>query len=143
MARNETIIEIASDFLRRLGYPAEVSIEEDKDRLRVAITSSEDVGMLIGKNGETLRALQHILLLVISKKEGLYFSPGSFMFDVNDYQRERENYLIALAKNTAFEVRDTHRSKELTPMPPAERRIIHLTLSGERGVETESVGERS
>ena len=102
----------------------------------------DDAGMLIGKGGETLRALQHLLLLVISKQTDVRFGPGEFMFDVNDYLKERENYLVALAKNTAHEVRETRIARELTTMPASERRIIHVTLSNEGDIRTESAGEK-
>lgn len=144
MENQELIIKIIKENLLFFGFDGEVSlVREDGGRLRAMINTDSDVGMLIGKGGDTLRALQHILLLVVSKKSGYNFAPGEFIFDINDYQKERENYLISLAKNTAYQVMENKRAMELQPMPPSERRIVHITLDSYRGVITESVGDRA
>jgi len=145
MENQELIIKIIKETLLFFGFDGEVSLirEGEGGRLRAVIDTDGDVGMLIGKGGDTLRALQHILLLVVSKKSGYNFMPGEFVFDINNYQQERENYLISLAKNTAYQVMENKISMELQPMPASERRIVHITLDSYRGVITESVGDRA
>lgn len=144
MEERETIRNIVEKTLSLLGFSGDIKIdkEEESNKVRVAIKLPGEAGMLIGKGGETLRSLQHILLLAISKKTQSNFAPGSFIVDVNDYQKDRENYLVALAKNAAQQVVEINQPRELQPMPAAERRIIHLTLASVDGVKTESVGDR-
>ncbi len=79
---------------------------------------------------------------MISKKIGRPFGPGEFSLDINDYKKERENYLVALAKNAAYEVRETKHERELEPMPASERRVVHVALASFEGVVTESIGEK-
>lgn len=141
MKETELIDEITQKTLGLMGFEGKVVIEEDGSALRVRVDIDE-AGMLIGKGGENLRAFQHLLLLVISRKVGRNFAPGDFVLDVNNYRQERDNYLVALAKNTAHEVRENKRLKELQPMPASERRLIHITLAEEKGVTSESIGER-
>lgn len=141
----ELIKQITQKTLGAMGFEGEVAVsdEPEKERTRVTIESPQSTGLLIGKNGENLRALQHLVLLLVAKETGRSFRPGELILDVNNYQRDRENYLVALAKNTAQEVLDTKRPKELEPMAASERRIIHLTLDGCEGITTESIGEKA
>jgi len=141
MKETELINDITKKTLRLMGFEGRVAIEEDGSSLRVMV-EADGAGMLIGKGGENLRAFQHLLLLVISRKMGRNFAPGDFMLDVNNYRKDREGYLVSLAKNTAAEVRENREFKELQPMPASERRIIHITLADEAGVISESTGER-
>lgn len=141
--QKEETTRLTRDVLRRLGYEgADLEVDITDEVTQVSVRVNEDAGMLIGKKGETLRALQHLLLLLISRQTGVRFGPGEFVFDINNYQKERENQLIALAKNTAHEVREQKRPQELAVMPAVERRIVHITLAEESGVTTESTGER-
>jgi len=140
----ETISRITKEVLKIMGFEGDVALieEPEKNRTRIKIESPENTGLLIGKNGENLRALQHLILLLVARETGQNLRPGEFILDINNYQQDRENYLIALAKNTAQEVLDTKQPKELEPMVASERRTIHITLDGYEGVRTESVGER-
>lgn len=141
----ELIKQITKETLEAMGFEGKVTIveEPEKQRLRVVLEPTNGAGLLIGRGGENLRALQHLLMVLLAKKTGQGFGPGEFILDVNDYQRDRENYLIALAKNTAQEVLDTKRPKELEPMAASERRLVHLTIETYDGVITESIGEKS
>jgi spoIIIJ-associated protein len=95
------------------------------------------LGALIGRQGEHLAALQYMVNLIVSRAlEGRH----AFTVDVGGYKRRREQELIALAADAAAEARETGVLVELEPMPPAERRIVHLTLSEQEGIETESSG---
>ena len=99
--------------------------------------ASDELGVLIGRRGETLSALQYLLNVSVSSH---YNSESIFSVDIDGYRRRREQSLVELAHRIANEVRSTGDVITLEPMPPAERRIIHLELQEEQGVTTESVG---
>jgi spoIIIJ-associated protein len=98
----------------------------------------EDLGLLIGRRGQTLASLQYLLNLIVAKQLG---KRVAFGVDVDGYRRRREDALVSLAKRTASRVRQTGRSVTLEPMPPNERRIIHITLADDPNVITVSIGE--
>ena len=100
--------------------------------------ASDELGLLIGRRGETLGALQYLLNVVTRHHYGE--ANHVFSVDVEGYKRRRERSLVEMARRVAAEVRDTGDVITLEPMKPAERRIVHLTLSEEPGVTTESVG---
>ncbi len=98
----------------------------------------EDLGFLIGRRGETLRDLQFITRLIVSRKVGHW---PNVVVDVEDYRRHREQALNQLARRMADKVRLTRQPVPLEPMPPAERRIVHIALREDPYVMTESTGE--
>jgi spoIIIJ-associated protein len=98
----------------------------------------DDLGLLIGRRGQTLASLQYLLNLILAKQLG---KRVSFGVDVDGYRRRREEALVSLAKRSASRVRNTGRSVTLEPMPPNERRIVHLTLADDPNVITVSIGE--
>lgn len=100
--------------------------------------TSDELGVLIGRRGETLQSLQYLLNVIVSSQ---YDGEQIFGIDVEQYRQRREQSLVELARRIAAEVRATGDVITLEPMPPAERRIIHLALQEEEGVYTESVGD--
>lgn len=98
----------------------------------------EDLGLLIGRRGTTLAALQYMVNVMVNRKMG-----GRVMVNVDaeHYKRRREETLLGLARRMADRVRQTGRSITLEPMPAAERRIVHLALTQDDLVTTGSVGE--
>ncbi|MYE46144.1 MAG: KH domain-containing protein [Chloroflexi bacterium] len=100
--------------------------------------ASDELGLLIGRRGETLGALQYLLNVITRQRYGE--ANHVFAVDVEGYKRRRERSLVEMARRVAAEVRDTGDVITLEPMKPAERRIVHLALSEEPGVVTESVG---
>ena len=98
----------------------------------------DDLGILIGRRGQTLLSLQYLLNLIVSKQTNRRVAFG---VDVDGYRRRREEALVGLAKRTAARVRGTGRSVTLEPMPPNERRIVHITLADDPSVMTVSIGE--
>jgi spoIIIJ-associated protein len=99
--------------------------------------ASDELGLLIGRRGETLSSLQYLLNVLVATKYG---NDHVFGLDIEQYRKRREQTLVEMARRIAAEVRETGDVITLEPMPPAERRIIHLTLETEAGVRTESVG---
>ena len=136
----EIIKNTAREVISLLGFEGLIDSETDSGRLRLNIKSDE-AGFLIGKEGENLRALQHIFLLMVSKKIGRPVYGSEVFLDVNNYQKEREAYLEALAKNTAQSVLETKKEQELSPMSASDRRVIHTTIEKIDGVKSESLGE--
>ena len=97
----------------------------------------EDMGILIGKRGQTLDSLQYLTSLVVNKDQKDYVR---VKLDTEDYRKRRKETLENLAKNIAYKVRRTRKPVSLEPMNPYERRIIHSALQGNRFVETYSEG---
>ena len=100
--------------------------------------AGEDSGLLIGRRGQTLQALQFLVTLIVRKKLG---EDVRVVLDVENYRQRRENSLRDMAAKVATRVAQTNRSITLEPMPPADRRIIHTSLAEHPGVRTESAGE--
>ena len=98
----------------------------------------EDMGVLIGKRGQTLDSLQYLTSLVVNKGKETYIR---VKLDTEDYRRRRKETLENLARGIAAKVKKTHKAVVLEPMNPYERRIIHSALQGNRFVETISEGE--
>jgi len=99
--------------------------------------AGEDSGLLIGRRGQTLQALQFLVNMIVRKDhEGV-----RVVLDVENYRQRRESSLRDMAVKVAERVAQTNRGITLEPMPPADRRIIHTTLTDHPGVTTESTGE--
>ncbi|SVB71298.1 uncharacterized protein METZ01_LOCUS224152, partial [marine metagenome] len=99
--------------------------------------AGEDSGLLIGRRGQTLQALQYLVNLIVRKQ----FEGVRVVLDVENYRQRREVQLRDMATKVAERVAQTNRSITLEPMPPADRRIIHTSLTDHPGVSTESTGE--
>lgn len=100
--------------------------------------TGEDLGLLIGRRGETLAALQYMLNLMTRRRTRMRLTFG---IDVEGYRRRRESILNGLARRMADRVRSTGQSVTLEPMPPAERRLVHIALADDPDVLTVSIGE--
>lgn len=129
---------LAEDLLSRLEIAGSVSVVTDETgAFRVSI-ETEETGLLIGHHGRTLESLQLILGIMVSKKLGRWVKT---YVNVGDYREKREETLMHMAQRAAERALSLGRPVELMRLSPAERRIIHLTLSGDERIETESVGE--
>ncbi len=144
--RSEEEIEIlkksAREFLegvfRAMKLPVNIEITYNKDNDNLDIDfSGDDMGILIGKRGQTLDSLQYLTSLVVNKEQGDYIR---VKLDTENYRKRRKETLENLARNIAFKVRKTRKPVSLEPMNPYERRIIHSALQGNRYVETYSEG---
>ena len=142
-------VDLAADYLTQLLSFMEIDAETEVrppetpgDGLgrasAVLDVSGDDLGLLIGRRGTTLAALQYVVNLMVSRQ---MTSRVLISVDVEHYRRRREDSLIGLARRMADRVRQTGRSITLEPMPAGERRIVHLVLSDDNGVTTGSVGE--
>jgi len=112
METSQLIQDLTRKIFDLIGAEAQITIELKDDCLRVD-ASVPEAGFLIGHAGENLKALQHILSLVIAKQTNTSLGRGGFILDINNYQKERENFLISLAKNVAYEAKETKNIIEL------------------------------
>ena len=127
------------DVLEAMDLKATVSMEENKEERTLDIDlAGDDMGVLIGKRGQTLDSLQYLVSLVVNKVEDDYIR---VKVDTENYRQRRKDTLENLAKNIASKVRRTGKPVTLEPMNPYERRVIHSALQNDRYVETHSEGE--
>jgi spoIIIJ-associated protein len=133
--------EILEQLMAQLDFNVRVEIKAgETNRLNVVGEGSEkeSLGALIGRKGERLSALQHLVNLLLSKKVGEW---TRILVDVEDYRGRRENQLRDLANRAAERVLETGKMLQLEPMPALERRWIHLALRDHEKVATQSIGE--
>ena len=141
--KKKTVIEEGTEFLERvfatMGMAVTIDVKYDEEEKVVSydLTGSE-MGVLIGKRGQTLDSLQHLVGLVVNKHSEDYIR---VKLDTENYRERRKETLEGLAKNIAYKVKRTKRSVSLEPMNPYERRIIHSTLQNDKYVYTKSEGE--
>ncbi|MCI6997423.1 MAG: Jag N-terminal domain-containing protein [Eubacterium sp.] len=123
---------------KAMELPVNIQIIYDKENDSLDINfDGEDMGILIGKRGQTLDSLQYLTSLVVNKEQENYVR---VKLDTEDYRSRRKDTLENLARNIAFKVRKTRKAVVLEPMNPYERRIIHSALQGNKYVETYSEG---
>lgn len=115
----------------------DVKYDEENKNLNIDL-SGDEMGILIGKRGQTLDSLQYLVSLVVNKGSEEYIR---VKVDTEDYRKRRKETLENLAKNIAYKVKRTKRPVSLEPMNPFERRIIHSALQGDRYVNTHSEGD--
>jgi spoIIIJ-associated protein len=137
-----TMKAAASGFLegvfKAMDLPVNITMTYNKEDDSLDIDfEGEDMGILIGKRGQTLDSLQYLVSLVVNKDQKTYVR---VKLDTEDYRRRRRETLENLAKNIAYKVRRSRRSVSLEAMNPYERRIIHSALQNNRYVETHSEG---
>ncbi len=137
--------ELLLGMLERMNLNADVEIipqsdaeTDDDDRALVLNIVGDDLGVLIGRQNETLSALEFVTRLMVNQQVR---TRTSFVVDVNGYRAKRAESLRKLALRMADQVAESGRTVALEPMPPAERRIIHLALRDHPTVSTQSVGE--
>ncbi len=133
--------QIAAEFLDQMlqgmGIEATYNMKLEKDILYVDVVG-RDMGVLIGRRGQTLDAIQYLVSLVVNKNREDYLK---VIMDTENYRRKREETLVRLAKKLAYKVQVTKEDIVLEPMNPYERRIIHAALQNHPKVVTRSQGE--
>lgn len=132
--------EILGEVLSALGLRSRVEVvtPSEPDSPVVLNIRGDDLGLLIGRRGATLAALQYLVLVMVSRRLG---GRVALEVDVEGYRRRRAQALHDLALRMARRVADTGQSLSLEPMPPAERRLVHLALRDHPQIITESTGE--
>ena len=143
VALKETMQDKAVNFLEQIfelmEIKSEIGVEYNEEEKIMNINIiGEDMGVLIGKRGQTLDSLQYLVSLVVNKESEDYIK---VKLDTENYRERRKETLENLAKNIAYKVKKTRKSVALEPMNPYERRIIHSALQNDKFVETHSEGE--
>lgn len=134
---------IAREFLSKvfnaMNIDAKLEVEYDEEAASIDINIvGDDMGVLIGKRGQTLDSLQYLVSLVLNKESENYLK---VKLDTENYRQRRKETLENLGKNIAYKVKRTKKPVSLEPMNPYERRIIHSVLQNDKYVETHSEGE--
>ncbi len=139
LAAGKEILETLMGHLGFEGVTVEIR-EGETSRLNVVGDGAdrEALGSLIGRKGERLSALQHLVNLMLSRRTGQW---TRVLVDVEDYRGRRERQLVDLAARAAERVVETGKMLQLEPMPALERRWIHIALRDNEGVSTQSIGE--
>lgn len=138
-----SVEDIVRDFLGRVFDAMRMEVEivskydEENGIIEVEFKGNE-MGVLIGKRGQTLDSLQYLTNLAVNKQTDNYVK---VKLDTEDYRKRRRDTLENLAKNISFKVKRTKRPVSLEPMNPFERRVIHSALQNDRFVSTHSEGE--
>mgnify|MGYP001829080320 CR=1 FL=1 len=138
----EAAVEILETLVEMMGYDASVEVTTG-DTAKITVYGANDeekeaLGALIGRKGERLSALQHLVNLMLSRKMGSW---TRVLVDVEDYRGRRERQLVEVATRAAERVAETGQMLQLEPMSALERRWVHLALRDVDGVATQSIGE--
>ena len=152
IARRDAVIKVRKkytvegsirEFLEKIFAAMELKVEilitqnEDDNTYNVEL-KGDDMGILIGKRGQTLDSLQYLTNLAVNKQSEEYIK---VKIDTEDYRKRRKETLENLAKNIAYKVKRTKRPVSLEPMNPFERRVIHSALQNDKFVTTHSEGD--
>ena len=129
--------ELVEGILAKMNIPAQVKMEEEADTVIVTITGDGD-GLLIGKRGQNLDALQYLVNKAVHRTRN---GGKRIIVDTEEYRKRRESTLQSTALQIAQKVRKTHKPMTLAPMNPHDRRIIHIALKNEKSLTTKSRGE--
>jgi len=137
------IKKITKEFFDQTGFETKVEVEtpkEEEERINLPIkVKADEPKPLIGKNGQNLKKIRHLIKILLRKN--FDFQKRFYInLDINNYRENKIKYLKEKAVETANDVSLSRESKELSPMPADERRIIHIELADREDVKTESIG---
>lgn len=137
----DTAVEFLNQIFGTMNMTVSIAVTLNEEEREMSVNlEGEDMGILIGKRGQTLDSLQYLVSLVVNKNKT---SEGHIRvkLDTENYRERRKETLETLAKNIAYKVKRTKRSVSLEPMNPYERRLIHAALQNDKYVTTRSDGE--
>ena len=129
--------EFLDNVFKAMNMSVNIDVVKEGNEINIEL-SGDDMGVLIGKRGQTLDSLQYLTSLVVNKGTSEYIR---VKVDTEDYRKRRKETLENLAKNLAYKVKRTKKSVSLEPMNPYERRVIHSALQNDKYVSTHSEGE--
>jgi len=136
-----SITSVIQRVAEAMNIPCRVELTEEsrngKDIITAALYAPDHAHLLIGKNGQNLQALEHVLRAATLKDN----SSTAIMVDVNDYKKAKASQILEIARNAVAKVRDTRRAEALAPMSPYERRVVHMELASYSDIVTESIGQ--
>lgn len=135
----DAVKDFLTDVFRAMDMQVEILVNHEEENHVVEVElKGDDMGVLIGKRGQTLDSLQYLANLAVNKQSDTYVK---VKLDTEDYRKRRRDTLENLAKNIAYKVKRTKRPVSLEPMNPFERRVIHSALQNDRYVSTHSEGD--
>lgn len=134
---NSKVKKFLSDIFKEMELEVDIIIHETDDEINIDL-QGRNMGVIIGRRGETLDALQYLTGIVANKGNPAY---KKVLLDTESYRKKREETLVKLANRIADRVINMKKSITLEPMNPYERRIIHSTLQDNKKIETYSVGD--
>lgn len=135
----DDIREFLNNVFKAMKLEVEVAIEKEEETGIINVElSGDEMGVLIGKRGQTLDSLQYLTNLAVNRRAENYVK---VKIDTEDYRKRRRDTLENLARNIAYKVKRTKRPVSLEPMNPFERRVIHSALQNDKFVTTHSEGE--
>lgn len=140
-SQEKQLKETVEELLDKMGFSSAVEIKRQEENNREIILcniKTDQSSFLIGQYGVNLESLQHIARIVARKKIS---EPVNFILDVNSYRQEKNDSIIKMAQNLAQEALSERRAIVLRPMSPYERRLVHMELSKNEKIKTESIGE--
>ena len=137
----EKITEMIKKIIGFMNLDCQVEVREETGPeskvLMISVYTPDNVRFIIGKNGQNLKALEHLVRAMFSKKnEG-----QNIVVDINDYKKSRASYIVDTAKQAVTRVRNMQKAEVLSPMSAYERRIVHMELASYPDVATESIGD--
>lgn len=141
MKKNIEILQkLSEDLFELMTVSAKIEVTYDKENeaFVVNIDGGDATGLLIGKKGETLNSIQTILGVLLKQKVGEWMR---VVVNVGDYREKEEDYLKNLAETTATRAKETGEPQSLYNLKPWQRRVVHMTLSEDKDLATESAGE--
>lgn len=138
----EIILELVEELMKLLGVEADIEVETGKDdegeTANIVINPDDEAGLLIGSHGTTLNAIQSFVSLSLKQKTGEWIRAT---VDVGDWRQKHNEQLEDLAENAASRAKDTGEAQHLYNLSPGQRRVVHMALSKQEGIETTSEGE--
>lgn len=140
-SENEIISETIKELINKMGFSAEVEsleVKEEDGETKMFNVKVEESSLLIGQHGVNLQSLQHVARILVRKKLSL---KTNFVLDINSYRQEKNNSLVKFARAMADQAIREKRAIALRAMSPYERRIIHMELSNNSQIKTESIDE--
>jgi spoIIIJ-associated protein len=135
---HEDIHDLVTDLLDSMGIEAVVDVRREEGVTHVVIRTEGLDGLLIGRRGQTLAALQHVVGRLASRE---FDADGHLVLDVGDYRQRRETHLVEKARALAEKVRVTGREINLEPLHAPDRRVVHLAVAELSGVRSYTVGQ--
>ena len=138
MSAEQRAVKFLSSMVERICNDVEYEVTRDNEDRVIITMSGPNMGILIGRHGDTLDALQYLTSLYINKISEEYVK---IVLDTENYRAKRRETLVKLARRLGSQVVKTGKSITLEPMSPGERRIIHSTLQNNKLIQTVSIGE--
>ena len=135
---SERVEEILMGILRRLGIGARVNVRAENGDYHIEVVTMESDGLLIGKHGETLHAIEHLLNRILHRDRE---EQGRVRVDIGGYRERRDDQLRSKAISMARRVKESGREVSTDPLYSPDRRVIHLALTGDPAVRTYTVGD--